>query len=269
MNYTKEKEFALKVIHGAGKELLKLFNQTKKLTFNKKSKHEIVTPADTAANKIILSGIKKNFPEHGILSEETGYEQKNSDYLWTIDPLDGTTNFAMGSPLWGVCLGLFYREDLVLGLINLPYMQELYWAVKDQGTYLNHLLTKLKASKEIKVARTKKLSNAIITYCYGYSDQSIIQGHKMSLVLREEAIDARQLGSAAVETAWLAHGRTQGFLVPKANLWDVAPGVLIIREAGGKVTDFKGKDWQIKSNDLLASNGLIHQELLKVIDKVK
>jgi len=261
MNWVKEKQFALKISQQAGRKLLKFFNQTKKLTFNKKSKHEIVTPADIASNKIILSAIQKNFPSHGVLSEETGYYQKESDYLWTIDPLDGTTNFAMGSPLWGVCLSLFYRQELVLAVANLPYMRELYWAVKDQGSYLNF--------KKIKVAQTKKLSNAIITYCYGYSDKSIVQGHKMSLVLREKAIDARQLGSAAVETCWLARGRTQGFLVPKANLWDVAPGVLIIREAGGKATNFKGEDWGIKSKDLLASNGLIHHELLKVVDRVE
>ncbi len=261
----KYKQFAIKITQQAGQELLKFFSQTKKLTFHKKSKHEIVTPADIASNKIILNAIKKNFPSHGILSEETGYYQKGSLYLWTVDPLDGTTNFALGSPLWGICLGLFYEKKLILGVVSLPYMKEIYWAVKGQGAFVTQAFRPDKT--KIKVARTKKLSNAIITYCYGYSDESIIQGNKMGLILREKAIDARQLGSAAIETVWLACGRTQGFIVPRANLWDVAPGVLLIREAGGRATDFQGNEWCLNSKDLLASNGLIHQELLKMIDK--
>lgn len=261
-------KFALKIIHEAGQELLEFFEQTKKITFHKKSKHEIVTPADIAANKIILNAIKRNFPSHGILSEETGYYQKSSDYLWTVDPLDGTTNFALGSPLWGICLGLFHEKKLILGVVALPFMKEIYWAIKGQGAFITQAFRPDKINK-IKVASTKKLSNAIVTYCYGYSDQSIIQGNKMGLILREKAIDARQLGSAAIETVWLARGRTQGFIVPRANLWDVAPGVLLIREAGGRATDFQGNEWQINSKDLSASNNLIHQELLKVIDKAK
>jgi len=260
MNYSKEKNFAIKIIETAGHSLLKFFNSAERLTFTKKSKHEIVTPADMAANKIILSALKKNFPKHGILSEETGEYQPDSDYLWTVDPVDGTTNFAMSSPLWGICLGLFHHQNLVLGMINLPYLKELYWAVEGKGAYLNN--------KKIKVASMKKLSNSLVTYCYGYSDKSIKFGHKISLILREKAIDARQLGSAAIETAWLAKGKTQGFMVEHANLWDVAPGALIIREAGGKVTDFNGQEWNFNSKNFVASNGLIHKELLKVIDKV-
>lgn len=257
MDYNKEKQFAIKIVRQASKELLKYFKKSGQFSFIKKSKHEIVTPADMAANKIILAGIKRNFPSHGILSEETGWYQKKSEFLWTVDPLDGTTNFAMGLPLWGICLGLFYKKELVLGVVNLPFMKEIYWAIKDEGSYLNN--------KKIKVASTKKLANALTTYCYGHSDKFV---HKAGLILRSQAIDARQLGSAAIETAWLAKGTTQAFMVQKVNLWDVAPGILIIREAGGKATDFKGKEWNINSKDLLASNKLIHKELLQVVDPV-
>lgn len=260
MDYNKELKFAIKISKKAGKELLKFFNSSQDIKFTKKSKHEIVTPADVAANKIILNAIKKKFPSHGILSEETGYYQKNADYLWTIDPLDGTTNFGMSSPLWGVCIGLFHKQELVLGVINVPYLKELYWAVKDKGAYLN--------GRHIKVAKIKKLSNSLVTYCYGYSDKSMQFGNQISLPLKEKAIDARQLGSAAIETAWLAKGKTQAFLVQQANLWDMAPGALIIREAGGQVTDLKGKEWNMDLDSFVASNGLIHRELLKVVSNI-
>ncbi len=266
MPYQKQKQFAVKISKQAGKELLKFFNQTQRLKFTKKSKHEIVTPADMASNKIILNGIKKHFPKHGILSEETGYFQKNSDYLWTVDPLDGTTNFAMGSPLWGICLGLFYKKELVLGVINLPYLKELFWAIKNQGAFI--IQSPESKIQRVNVAKIKKLSNSLITYCYGYADKSIRFGNKISLILREKAIDARQLGSAAVETAWLAKGKSQGFLVQSANLWDVAPGAIIIREAKGKVTDLQGRYWNINSKSFLASNGLIHKELLNVVSRI-
>jgi myo-inositol-1(or 4)-monophosphatase len=213
------------------------------------------------ANQIILTGLKKNFHQHGILSEETGFYQKNAEYLWAIDPLDGTHNFFMGAPLWGVSLGLVHQGKLVLGVINLPMQNEIYWAVSGQGVYLN--------GKKIHVSKTKKLTQSFLSYCYGYTHQSIKFAHQLGLDLHLKALDARQWGSAAVEVSWLAKGKTDGFVVSDVNLWDVAAGVVMMREAGAKVTDFKGENWQIKSKNLIASNNLIHRELLKLVDKTR
>ncbi len=243
----------------AGAELLKFFKD-KNLKIDKKSKHEIVTPADMASNKIILATIKKEFPTHGILSEETGYYQKNSDYLWIIDPLDGTNNFAMGNPLWGVSVALAYKKELVLGVINLPFMKDLFWAQVGQGAYLNN--------KKITVSQEKGLKTSLATFCFGYTPKSIRDGHKISLALHNKAVDARQLGSASVEMGWLAQGKTEAFIMPKVKLWDPAAGVVIVREAGGKVTDFKGKDWKINHKTLVGSNGNVHNEVMKIISKL-
>ncbi len=263
MNYQKEKQFAIQVAKKAGLALLKNFKQYqfRRMALRQKSTHEILTQADLLANKIILSAIKEKFPSHGILSEETGFYQKKSSYLWAVDPLDGTTNFFLGLPLWGVNLALFHQGELVLGVVFLPCFNELYWAVKKQGAFLNN--------KKIGVSRVSKLSQSLATYCYAYQSKVIRQAHQLGLFLREKTIDARQLGSAAFEATWLARGKSDIFLSLSVNVWDVAAGEIIIQEAGGQVTDLKGKKRNLNSRSFVATNGRLHSELLKLLIKHK
>ena len=165
MNYTKEKKFAIKIAKKAGQELLKYFAKIDSIKISKKSKHEVVTPADLAANKIIVSEIKKQFPDHGILSEETGFYQKNSDYLWIIDPLDGTTNFSIGNLFFNTSIALVYKNEIVLGVTWAPFFKQLFVAEKNKGAYLNN--------KKISISNNKKPINSMIDFGYTYKNDKI------------------------------------------------------------------------------------------------
>ncbi|NMB48069.1 inositol monophosphatase [Candidatus Kuenenbacteria bacterium] len=244
----------------AGAELLKHFHKISRSLIKTKSKHEIITPADLAAEKIILSAIKKNFPTHRILSEEAGYNQKNSDYLWIIDPLDGTTNFAMGNPLFSVSIALSYQDEIILGVVYVPFLKDLYVAEKNKGAFLN--------GKKIHVSAENKINNSFLTFCHGHEEKSIRRAIHIYSKLKLAGRDLRQIGTAALETSWVARGKTEAIIIPGVNSWDVAAGVLLVREAGGLITDLEGKPWTIHSKGILASNKNIHQPLLKIIKSI-
>lgn len=250
----KEKQLAIKVAKAAGEELKKLFYSRRVKTVAK-SKHEIVTTADLLAEKIIIKEIKKTFPNHKILSEESGLTENTSDYLWIIDPLDGTTNFFMHNPIFSVAIALLYKKETILAVTYAPIIDELYVAEKGKGVTVNN--------KKIKAATRNKLSESYLTFCHGNKDENINKAISIYKTLKKEGRDFRQLGSAAIELAYVARGITDCILIPGALSWDVAGGILMVREAGGKVTDFKNKKWTLDSKDMLASNGKIHNQLLK------
>jgi len=253
----KIKRTALAAAKKAGKAVLKEYKNFNRETVKLKARHEIVTRADLLSEKIILGEIRKNFPEHGILSEETGLSpaKGNEDFLWIIDPLDGTTNFSMHNPLWCVSIALARGREIVLGVVYAPVLEELYAAEKGGGAFRN--------GEKIKVsARSRK---ALHAFCHGREDKDIKRALKYYRKQKLSGLDCRQMGSAAIELAYVAGGRIESLMIPGANLWDVAAGALLAREAGGKVTDFAGKEWNLESKDILASNGVVHKELLKVI----
>lgn len=233
------------------------------ISWNLKHKHEIVTKADTGAEKIILSLLKKYTPSFAILSEESGFNKIKSDYLWVVDPLDGTTNFKVHNPLFSVSIALYYKGEPKLGVIYAPYLKELFVAEKGKGAWLN--------GKRIKVSKTSELSKSFLTYCYGQEGKHMRRAVELYRYFKMKSVDMRQLGSAAIELAWVAAGRTESIVIPGTKPWDVAAGILLVTEAGGKVTDFGGKPWrfvdkktgQISLNvDLLATNSKIHQKIL-------
>ena len=256
----KIRKVAIAAAYFTGEDLLARYKSFDRKDEHFKSDHEIVTAADLAADKIILSTIKKAFPFHEILSEESGQSGQPSDYLWVIDPLDGTHNFSFHDPLWAVSIAVFYKKEIIIGVVFAPVLNELYVAEKDSGAWLNGqrlAVSKIKGKKTINAfchsSREKDIKKAIKYYSY----------HKL------KDLDIRQLGSASLELAYVAAGRLESIYIPGANSWDVAAGALLVREAGGKVTDAKNKDWQIDSRELLASNRLVHGGLLKVIEKLK
>jgi myo-inositol-1(or 4)-monophosphatase len=251
------KQLAIKTAKEAGKELKKLFI-TRKVKATLKSKYEIVTTADKLAEKIILKDIRKHFPEHQILSEESGLTKNKSDYLWVVDPLDGTTNFFMHNPIFSVSIGLFYKGEAILGVIYVPMLDELYVAEKGKGAYMNN--------KKLKVSNETKPSNSYLTFCHGNKTNNINKAIQIYNKLKKQARDFRQLGSAAIELAYVARGITECILIPGALRWDVAAGILMVREAGGRVTDFKNEEWNVKSKDMLASNGKVHKALLRYVN---
>lgn len=253
------KNFAILTAKKAGKLILNHFNKLGENDVTYKSSYELVTKFDFESEKLIISEIQKKFPNHAIISEEAGELPKNSDYTWIIDPLDGTTNFKIGSPFWAVSIGLVHQDKIILGVINAPAMNELYVVEKGKGAYLN--------SKKLHVSSQGDFANAINTYCHGSTLNDIKRAMKIYSNLKLHTRDCRQLGSAALELGFVAAGRTESINIPGAHQWDVAAGVLLVREAGGHVTNFIGKDWGLGSKDILATNGLVHDKLLEIISK--
>ncbi len=253
------KQFAIQTAKKAGKLILDHFNKLSKNDVTYKSSHELVTKFDFESEKLIISEIQKKYPAHTIISEEAGELPKHSDYTWIIDPLDGSTNFKIGSPFWAVSIGLVYKGKIILGIIYAPAMKELYVAEKGEGAFLN--------SVKLHVSNQSDFTNAINTYCHGSDKNDIVKAVEIYNHLKFHSRDCRQLGSAALELGFVAAGRTESINIPGAHKWDVAAGVLLVREAGGRVTDFMGKDWDLGSKDIVATNGLIHERLLNIINK--
>lgn len=243
----------------AGKRLKNMFVTPGRIKFSLKSKHQVVTAADIMAEKIILHQIKKNFPTHDILSEEVGFiDFTSTDYLWIVDPLDGTTNFTMKNPIFSTAIALAYKGEVVLGVIFAPLLNELYVARRSQGAYLN--------GKKIKVSAVRDLTKGFHTYCYGtkkdVSGGTAVRYYRKMFMQGNEI---RQLGAATIECARVAQGITESIVIPGVHAWDVAAGALLIREAGGKVTDFKNQPWTLQSKDIVATNDLVHKKLLHII----
>ncbi len=245
-----------KIIKKTGQSLLKFFNSGKTNHVKFKSKHEIATSADFLAEKIILKKLKELTPDWHIISEESGDNHKKSDYLWTVDPLDGTTNFYMGNPLWAVQMALVYKNEPVLAWIYAPAINEYYFAEKNKGAYLNN--------KKIRVS-SRPLTKALLTYCHGNTTADLKKALKIYNYFKLNSFDIRQLGSAALEFGWVAKGRTDCYISPGARLWDVVPGALLVKEAKGKVYDFKGNSWNVRAKTVLASNGIIDKQILKFL----
>ncbi len=253
------KKIAMEAAKSAGEILLKRFYKFDRGEIQMKSQHEILTKADLAAEKEILKYIKNNFPEHKILSEESGDNNKESDYLWIIDPLDGTTNFSMHNPLFCVSIGVAYKGEMILGVIFAPYLDEIYVAELGKGAKRNN--------KKISPSNMKK-GKLLNTFCHGSTEEDIKRAVKYYNKQKLNDFDCRQLGSAAIELAYVACGRIESIAIPGANAWDVSAGALLVREAGGIVSDFKGDKWGLESQDILASNKETHKDLVDILEKI-
>lgn len=262
MNLKNERQIATFAAKKAGIELLKKFKTFERSNIKTKSKHEIITPADLASEKIILAAIKKHFPTHRILSEEKGKTgAAKSDYLWIIDPLDGTTNFSMGNPLFSVSIALAKKNQIILGVIYVPFLDNLYVAEINKPSTLN--------GKKIKVSTQNEIGNSFLTFCHGNSAPALQRAVNIYRQLKHQARDLRQIGSAAIELAWVAQGRTEAIIIPGVPPWDVAAGALLVRQAGGAVNDMLGHEWNLNSEGIIASNKNINDELVRSVKNIK
>lgn len=226
---------------------------------NKEGINNLVTEADHAAEKAIIEAIKKDFPDHFILSEETGEIPSESEYKWIIDPIDGTVNFANGIPICCVSIGLEKDGDMIMGAVYNPIMEEFYFAEKDQGAFLN--------DKKITVStKTALIKSCLVTgFPYTYLDTPNGPLEVFEKLIRK-GIPVRRLGSAAIDLCWVAAGRFDGFYEHELQAWDSAAGFLIVEEAGGKVTDFKGDRYSPHQPHIIATNGKIHDDLVKMVN---
>ncbi len=227
---------------------------------NKEGINNLVTEVDKHSEKRIIEIIRKHYPTHSIISEEVGEMIQDSPYQWIIDPIDGTVNFAHGIPICCVSIGLKHNEDLILGTVYNPMMNELFFAEKGKGAFLNE--------KPISVSTKSDFRKACLVtgFPYKWPDS---QEHPIRVFERFilEGLPVRRLGSAAIDLCWVACGRFDGFWEYNLSSWDVAAGYLIVQEAGGRITNFEGAPYSVFDKETLATNGHIHEEMLRLIRK--
>jgi len=226
-----------------------------------KSLIDLVTEADHAAEQCVIDVILANFPNHRILAEERGeIDRSPSPYRWIIDPLDGTTNFAHGFPAYCVSIGLEYKGECVLGVVYDPTRDELFSAVRGGGARVN--------DRPIHVSRTPQLDQALLVTGFAYDIRENPNNnldHFTRFALRAQGL--RRTGSAALDLCYVAAGRFDGFWEVKLKPWDMAAGVVILQEAGGHITNLCGQSHSLYGQELVSSNGLIHDAMILVIQE--
>jgi myo-inositol-1(or 4)-monophosphatase len=252
----KEKDLIESLARKAGDTLVKHFRQDWALLKERSTAKEAATKYDKEVDRPIVEEIKRRYPHHSLLTEESGFLQGNPDWLWIVDSLDGTGNFADFNPFFSVCIALMHQGELLLGAIYAPAIDEFYLAEKGKGAYLNGV--------KIQVSDISDLSQSYIFYCEG-GDRNRIKTGKLLSKIYPRVTDIRKLGSAGLETAWVAAGKGEAYFTTRIEPWDVAPGVLLVQEAGGKVSDFQGNPWQPQTGDLLFSNQKLHKRILSLL----
>lgn len=223
----------------------------------KEGKNNLVTEVDLAAEKMIKSAILKKYPDHGFMGEEFGNENTNSKYLWIIDPIDGTINYAHHIPLYCVSIALAIDGELRLGAIYNPETKELFYAEKGKGAFLNQ--------QTIQVSEQNNFDKAFLVTGFPYHFPKGMDVANTFISIVKRGLPLRRLGSAALDLAYVACGRFDGFWEYNLNAWDIAAGYLLVEEAGGRVSDFDLNPGHYNHKETLATNGKIHQSLLKVI----
>jgi len=246
---------ATRSAHRAGDILKKGFGTDYKIG-SKQSKHDLVTEYDTRVEAEILSMIRDEFPDHSFLCEESG-ASGNSDYLWIIDPLDGTVNFAHNIPMFCTSIAVAHKGEIVVGVIYNPMVNELFIAEKGRGATLN--------GKKLKVTETKKIRDGIVATGFPYNvAENPHHCIDQFAHITKLGIPIRRIGSAAIDLAYVACGRFDGFWEVVLNPWDFAAGTLLVREAGGKVTTMENGEIPLQeASSIIASNTILHDETLE------
>ena len=254
----KELNFAVKIARKAGKYLLENFEKHPKLVKERGLAKEIVTKYDKVSDRIIREELIKKYP-YNLLTEESGFTNFNSERTWVVDSLDGSSNFAVGNPFFSVSIALTEKDKIVLGVIYAPFLKELYTVVRGKGAFLN--------GKRIHVSEVKELRRAYLLSCEG-GEKTNKRIAKINSLLHPKVKDMRKLGSGAIEGGFVASGRADAYITTKIYPWDIASAVLLVEEAGGKVTNFQGEEWNLKQSDLILSNGKIHNKILSRIKSI-
>jgi myo-inositol-1(or 4)-monophosphatase len=251
------KEFIIGVVKECGDNIImKHYGNKKEINF--KGEIDLVTNADKESEEFIIKQIMSKYPEHQILCEESNLvNERYEDFRWIVDPLDGTTNFSHDYPLFCISVALEYKGEVVLGVVYDPLHRELFCAVRGEGANLN--------GKVIRVSKISSLDKSLVATGFGY-DIRYNPGKSIDyfarMLLKTQAM--RRDGSAALDLCYVACGRFDAFYELRLFPWDVAAGTLIVKEAGGRVSDYKGGACTIYQREILASNGLIHGEILEV-----
>ena len=252
-------DVASRVAKQAGKLLLKHAGSPARVE-TKRSAVDLVTNIDRAAEHLIRRALTRSFPDFGFLGEEHGPSNEGAATRWIIDPIDGTMNFVHGIPLFGISIGLEHEGKLVAGVIYDPSRGELYTAVRGRGAFLN--------GKRIRVSKTKDLSRSILSTGFSANFRKQPEPYLSWFRTFESSTHAvRRIGTTVLCMAYVASGRMEGFYEQDLWPWDIAAGIVIVEEAGGKVTNFDGKRSALERGRLIASNGLIHGAIRKILQK--
>ncbi len=252
-------EIAVAAVKEAGKIQRQYFGHSHQIEY--KGEVNPVTEVDRECEQAITQMILNAYPHHDILAEEGIFKEKGSPWKWIIDPLDGTTNYLHGFPLFSVSIGLEIEGEVKLGVVYLPILEEMFFAEKGKGAFLN--------GQRITVSKQASLSRSLLGTGFPYDVHDHVDYYlRYFREFIRESFAIRRPGSASIDLAYVAAGRFDGFWELKLHPWDVAAGYLLVKEAGGSVTDFKGQPFKIYSEEILASNGLIHEEMLQVIRKI-
>lgn len=256
------RQAALQLAFESGEILLKHFRKKIKLYY--KSEIDLVTEVDRRSQELIERKLKKWFPDHDVLAEEAPHVALSSPYRWLVDPLDGTTNYAHGIPYFSVSIGLEINGKVVLGVVWAPVLGELYVGEKGKGAFLRN--GNLRKKQRLRVSGQKELGKALLATGFPYDiRRSKLTNLDFFARFSISSLGVRRAGCASIDLSYVAAGRFDGFWELKLNPWDMAAGVLMIEEAGGLATDFKGKALNLYGNEIAASNRKIHGQMLRVL----
>ena len=249
----------IKACRKAAKVLIRDFGELEKLQVSVKGPGDFVTMSDKKVEKILIEELGKARPNYSILSEEIGEIKNDEAFKWIIDPIDGTSNFLHGVPHFGISIGLEQNKEIICGIIFDPIKDEIFIAEKGKGSYLNN--------QRMRVSARSKLEDCII-----FTGGPRRQSKERDLAIEEYKkfsskvlIPIRKMGSASLDMAYVAAGRCDGFWQRNLNYWDIAAGIILVKEAGGFVTDFSGNDEYIKNKTILVTNSLINEEMIEVL----
>lgn len=244
-----------------GRVLRRDFGEVEQLQVSHKGPSDFVTAADIKAEKMLRAELQKARPRFGFLMEESGEIQgEDGKHRWIIDPIDGTTNFLHGIPHFAISIGLEMEGEMIAGLVYNPIVEEVFWAEKGQGAFLN--------DKRLRVSARSRMSEAVMATGIPFHGRP---GHEpfidqMGRVMKDVA-GIRRMGAASLDLAYVAAGRFEGFWEAGLQPWDIAAGVLLVREAGGFVTDFKGDKNVLASGNVVAANAKLHKQFLDLVVK--
>lgn len=241
-------------------EVLVRRRSTLHIEYKGSSKRNVVSNIDVESEKVITDFIRERWPNHQILAEEGGLHEMNSSYKWVIDPLDGTTNYVHGFPFFAVSIGLEFEGVIRAGVVYEPVRNDLFYAEKGKGAFLN--------GQPLQVSRTAQLEKALLVTGFSYDLTTNPNSNFVHFYNFSHAAQAvRRTGSAALDLCYIAAGYFDGYWELHLAPWDTAAGSLIVEEAGGKISGFNGEPFSIYSKAVLASNGLIHPQMIELLQK--
>ena len=251
---------AVKAARKAGSIITRASFDIDKLTIRRKRQNDFVSEVDHAAEEAIISVLREAYPSHGILAEESGEKDIKADHVWIIDPLDGTTNFLHGFPQYCISIGMRHKGALAHGVVFDPNRNELFTASKGVGAYLN--------DRRIRVSKTDRLEDALMATGFPFREVGDLDNYlRMFKQVTMATSGIRRPGAAALDLAWVACGRVDGFWEVGLSPWDMAAGALLVREAGGLVGDLDGEDKFMESGRVVATNAKLFAATLQLLKK--